>query len=229
MKKALTGPDIGHLVNGWQSLIGSRVNQFGRPELNIIVFKLRSREEGTVRLLIDLSGWAYLTKQTISTESNQGVFVQKVRKLIKKSRIESIEQINGDRILSISFIRKEQKVTLIFEMFHKGNIILCTDDKISAVMRKQKFRHRSLEAGLPYQSPPSIDPFAVDYDTFKDKLVSSQRGIGAALTIDCNIGGDISTLICNNLKIDKEVNISDVPVGFENLLIPVLVPVIIVL
>lgn len=212
MKKALTGPDIGHLVRGWQSLIGSRVDQFGRPELNKIVLKLRSREEGTVRLLIDLSGWAYLTKQTISTESNQGVFVQKVRKLIKKSRIESIEQINGDRILSISFIRKEQKINLIFEMFHKGNIILCTDDKISAVMRKQKFRHRSLEAGLPYQSPPSIDPFVVDYDTFKDKLVSSQRGLGAALTIDCNIGGDISTLICNNLKIDKEVSISDVPV-----------------
>ena len=196
MKKALTGPDIGHLVRGWQSLIGSRVDQFGRPELNKIVLKLRSREEGTVRLLIDLSGWAYLTKQTISTESNQGVFVQKVRKLIKKSRIESIEQINGDRILSISFIRKEQKVTLIFEMFHKGNIILCTEDKISAVMRKQKFRHRSLEAGLAYQSPPSIDPFVVDYDTFKDKLVSSQRGLGAALTIDCNVGGDISTLIC---------------------------------
>ena len=212
MKKALTGPDIGHLVKGWQSLLGSRVDQFGRPELNKIVLKLRSREEGTVRLLIDLSGWAYLTKQTISTESNQGVFVQKVRKLIKKSRIESIEQINGDRILSISFIRKEQKVNLIFEMFHKGNIILCTDNKISAVMRKQKFRHRSLESGLSYQSQPSIDPFVVDYDTFKNKLVNSQRGLGAALTIDCNIGGDISTLICNNLKIGKDVSISDVPV-----------------
>ena len=212
MKKALTGPDIGHLVKGWQSLIGSRVDQFGRPELNKIVLKLRSRENGTVRLLIDLSGWAYLTKETISTESNQGVFVQKVRKLIKKSRIESIGQINGDRILSISFIRKEQKVNLIFEMFHKGNIVLCTDDKISAVMRKQKFRHRSLEAGLPYQSPPSIDPFVVDYDTFKNKLISSQRGLGAALTIDCNVGGDISTLICNNLDIGKDVSISEASV-----------------
>ena len=48
MKKALTGPDIGHLVKGWQTLIGSRVDQFGRPELNKIVLKLRSREKGTV-------------------------------------------------------------------------------------------------------------------------------------------------------------------------------------
>jgi len=209
MKKALTGPDIGQLVQGWQNLIGSRVDQFGRPDLNKIVLKLRSREKGTVRLLIDLSGWAYLTKTTISTESNQGVFVQKVRKLIKKSRIEAIEQINGDRILSISFIRKEEKVNLIFEMFHKGNIVLCSEDKISAVMRKQKFRHRSLEAGLPYQSPPSIDPSNVDFDTFSEKLVNSQRGLGAALTIDCNIGGDISTLICKNLKIDKEGAVSE--------------------
>ena len=209
MKKALTGPDISQLVYGWQTLVGSRVDQFGRPELNKVVLKLRSREKGTVRLLIDLSGWAYLTKTTISTESNQGVFVQKVRKLIKKSRIEAIEQINGDRILSISFIRKEEKVTLIFEMFHKGNIVLCSDDKILAVMRKQKFRHRSLEAGLPYQSPPSIDPSTVDFDIFRDKLVNSQRGLGAALTIDCNIGGDISTLICKNLGIDKESTTSE--------------------
>ena len=124
MKKALTGPDIGQLVKGWQSLIGSRVDQFGRPDLNKVILKLRSRERGTVRLLIDLTGWAYLTTSSLSTESNQGVFVQKVRKLIKKSRIESIEQVNGDRILSISFIRKEEKISLIFEMFHKGNICL---------------------------------------------------------------------------------------------------------
>ena len=209
MKKALTGPDISQLVDGWQSLIGSRVDQFGRPDINKIVLKLRSREKGTVRLLIDLSGWAYLTKTTISTESNQGVFVQKVRKLIKKSRIESIEQINGDRILSFSFIRKEKRVNLIFEMFHKGNIVLCSDDKILAVMRKQKFRHRSLEAGLPYQSPPSIDPSTVVFEIFRDKLANSQRGLGAALTIDCNIGGDISTLICKKLEIDKESSTSE--------------------
>ena len=209
MKKALTGPDISQLIDGWQTLVGSRVDQFGRPDLNKVVLKLRSREKGTVRLLIDLSGWAYLTKASISTESNQGVFVQKVRKLIKKSRIEAIEQINGDRILSISFIRKEEKITLIFEMFHKVNIVLCSADKILAVMRKQKFRHRSLEAGLSYQSPPSIDPYTVDFDSFNDKLVNSQRGLGAALTIDCNVGGDISTLICKNLGIHNEEKASE--------------------
>ena len=40
MKKALTGPDIGQLVKGWQSLIGSRVDQFGRPDLNKVILNL---------------------------------------------------------------------------------------------------------------------------------------------------------------------------------------------
>ena len=77
-------------------------------------------------------------------------------------------------------------------------------------MRKQKFRHRSLEAGLPYQSPPSIDPFTVDFDLFDDKLNKSQISLGAALTIDCNVGGDISTLICNKLELDRERSTSEV-------------------
>ena len=75
-------------------------------------------------------------------------------------------------------------------------------------MRKQKFRHRSIEAGLPYQSPPSINPTTADFDVFNDKLINSQRGLGAALTIDCNVGGDISTLICKKLELDKDMDTS---------------------
>ena len=45
---------------------------------------------------------------------------------------------------------------------------------------------------------------------FDKKLKKSQRGLGAALTIDCNVGGDISSLICNKLKLDRERGTSDV-------------------
>ena len=48
MKKALTGPDIGHLVFGWQQLVGSRVEQFGRPDVKKVVLKLRSKQKGTL-------------------------------------------------------------------------------------------------------------------------------------------------------------------------------------
>ena len=63
MKKSLTSPDIRELVSDWQYLVGSRVDQFGRPDSNKLIFKLRNRERGTIRIVLDLGGCAYLTKE----------------------------------------------------------------------------------------------------------------------------------------------------------------------
>ena len=159
MKKALTSSDIRELVSGWQSLVGSRLDQFGRPDSNKLILKLRNRELGTIRLVLDLDGWAYLTKQSLSTESNQGAFINQVRSQIKKSRLDAIEQLNGDRIISFIFSRKDEEIKLVFEFFHKGNAILCDRDNIVMVMRQQKFRHRNLVPKEKYISPPGFNPF----------------------------------------------------------------------
>ena len=63
---------------------------------------MRNREKGTIRLILDLNGWAYLTKESITTESNQGAFVNQVRQKIKKSRLEAITQLNGEKQLTES-------------------------------------------------------------------------------------------------------------------------------
>ena len=207
MKKALTGPDIRELVSEWQYLLGCRLEQFGRPGSNKLILKFRSSRTGTVRLVVDLSGWAYVTKESISTESNQGVFVNAVRKTIKKSRLESISQLNGDRIICLEFIRGDERHTLIFEMFHKGNAILCSDKKIKTVMRQQKFRHRSLKPGLEYQAPPGFNPFESDFSKFSEVISGSERPIGASLTINCNLGGEISNLVCHRLEIDVSTKV----------------------
>jgi predicted ribosome quality control (RQC) complex YloA/Tae2 family protein len=204
MKKALTGPDIRELVSEWQYLLGCRLEQFGRPGSNELILKFRSSRTGTVRLVVDLSGWAYVTKESISTESNQGVFVNAVRKRIKKSRLESISQLNGDRIICLEFIRGDESYTLIFEMFHKGNAILCSDKKIKTVMRQQKFRHRSLKPGLEYQAPPGFNPFESDFSKFSEVISGSERPVGASLTINCNLGGEISDLVCHRLEIEGD-------------------------
>tara|TARA_Y100001960_G_C14747695_1_gene866590 strand:+ start:669 stop:2441 length:1773 start_codon:yes stop_codon:yes gene_type:complete len=207
MKKALTAPDIRELVSNWQYLVGCRLEQFGRPEEDKLVLKLRSSKTGTVRLVIDFRGWLYLTKEAISTESNKGVFVNSVRKSIKKGRLNSISQLNGDRILCMEFIRGDQTSSLIFELFHKGNAILCQENKIFTLMRKQKFRHRSLSSGIEYQPPIGFNPFESNFSDFKKILIESERPLGASLTINCNLGGEISNLICYGLKIDGQSSV----------------------
>ena len=207
MKKALTGPDIRELVSEWQYLLGCRLEQFGRPSSNELILKFRSSRTGTIRLVVDLSGWGYVTKEPISTESNQGVFVSAVRKTIKKSRLETISQLNGDRIICLEFIRGDESHTLIFEMFHKGNAILCSDGNIKTVMRQQKFKHRSLKSGLEYLAPPGFNPFESGFSKFSEAISGSERPIGASLTIDCNLGGEISNLACHRLEIDVSTKI----------------------
>jgi len=223
MKKSLTSPDIRELVSDWQILLGSRVDQFGRPDSNKLILKLRNREKGTVRLILDLNGWAYLTKSSITTESNQGAFVNQVRNKIKKSRLEEIEQLNGDRVISFVFARKDEKIKLIFEFFHKGNAILCDKNKIVIVMRQQKFRHRKLMANENYMLPPGFNPFTSNIDEYRERLFASERMLGASLTIDCNLGGEISNLVCQNLDLDSsskfsDSNIKDIFSEIENVL-----------
>jgi len=207
MKKSLTSPDIKELVSGWQSLVGSRLDQFGRPDSNKLIFKLRNKEKGTIRLVLDLDGWAYLTKESITTESNQGVFVNQVRQKIKKSRLEAITQLNGDRVIAFDFARKDEKIKLILEFFHKGNAILCNGNKIERVMRQQKFRHRKLAPNESYISPPGFNPFTSSLEEYREKLENSERSLGAGLTIDCNLGGEISSLICHNLALDSKSDV----------------------
>ena len=121
--------------------------------------------------------------------------------------MESISQLNGDRILCLGFMRGDESHTLIFEMFHKGNAILCRDKKIKTVMRQQKFRHRSLKPGLEYQAPPGFNPFESDLSKFSEVISGSKRPIGASLTIDCNLGGEISNLVCHRLEIDVSTKV----------------------
>jgi len=208
MKKALTSSDIRELVYAWQSLVGSRLDQFGRPDSNKLILKFRNRDLGTIRLVLDLDGWAYLTKDSLSTESNQGAFVNQVRSQVKKSRLEAIEQLNGDRIISFVFSRKDEKIKLIFEFFHKGNAILCDGDRIVMVMRQQKFRHRNLIPKEKYVSPPGFNPFNSEFRDYEEKLLKSDRTLAASLTIDCNLGGELANLICHNLELNPSSKIS---------------------
>jgi predicted ribosome quality control (RQC) complex YloA/Tae2 family protein len=213
MKKSLTSPDIRELVLGWQSLIGSRLDQFGRPDSNKLIFKLRNKEKGTIRLVLDLDGWAYLTKESITTESNQGVFVNQVRQKIKKSRLEAITQLNGDRVIAFDFARKDEKIKLILEFFHKGNAILCNGNQIERVMRQQKFRHRKLAPNESYIFPPGFNPFTSSLEEYRERLENSERSLGAGLTIDCNLGGEISSLICHKLALDSKSEVLESKIG----------------
>ncbi len=69
-----------------------------------------------------------------------------------------------------------------------NNVIsfLCLDIQIEMVMRQQNFRHRKIVANEQYVNPPGFNPFNSNLEEYSNRLLYSDRGLGASLTIDCN-------------------------------------------
>ncbi len=199
MKKALSSPDLRVLAEGWQSLIGARVEQVQRPEANLLHLKLRHRQRGTLHLLVDLQGWAWLGDAPAGTPTTGG-FITELRRHIRKARIESIEQLGADRILQLRFAAGEARPVLLLELFHRGNVLLCENGVIVQALRRQEFRHRSLTPGEAYQPPPSPgDPFAASAAQFAKQLAASKRKLVPALAVECNLGGDLAETAARGL------------------------------
>ncbi|HIH78692.1 MAG: hypothetical protein CL964_01360 [Euryarchaeota archaeon] len=195
MKKALSSPDLRVLVEGWQSLIGARVEQVQRPEANLLHFKLRHRQHGGLRLLVDLQGWTWLGDAPAGAPTSGG-FITELRRHIRKARLEHVAQLSADRILELRFSVGEARPVLLLELFHRGNALLCEEGVIVQALRRQKFRHRTLAPDEKYHPPPAtFDPFTTSKTQFSKQLASSERELVPALAVECNLGGDLAETI----------------------------------
>ena len=207
MKKALSSPDLRALVEGWQSLVGARVEQVQRPEASLLHFKLRHHQRGVLRLLVDLQGWAWLGDAPAGAPTLGG-FVTELRRHIRKARLERVAQLDADRILELRFAAGEARPVLLLELFHRGNALLCEDGIIVQALRRQKFRHRTLAPGKEYRPPPAtFDPFAASEVQFRERLASSERELVPALAVECNLGGDLAETIALGLMGTQAVSL----------------------
>ncbi|OIR15648.1 MAG: hypothetical protein BEU04_01735 [Marine Group III euryarchaeote CG-Bathy1] len=207
MKKALSSIDINVLIESWQFLCDSKLEQISRHSKQEVILKIRSKEHGTHRLLINLDGWIYLTNSK-GFQSKSGNFIDILKKTIKGGRVNSISQINCDRLISIIISNNNQEFNLIIELFRKGNLILCKDKEIISILRKEKLNDRLLDKGAIYTYPQHPFNF-LDSDTASstEKLKSSHRKLISALVTDCNLGPDIAEYISSSYN--PNIAISD--------------------
>ena len=210
MKKALSSIDIHVLIESWQFLCDSRLEQISRHSKQEVILKFRSKEYGTNRLLINLDGWIYLTTAK-GFQSKSGNFIDTIKKSVKGGRVKSISQINSDRLISIILSNHNQEFNLIIELFRKGNLILCNNKEIISILRKEKLSDRLLDKGETYTYPKQPFNFLdSDSDSSIKKLKSSHRKLISALITDCNLGPDVAEYICSNYNPNNPVtNLSD--------------------
>ncbi len=150
--------------------------------------------------LIHLTNYAKVNPQVPTS------FCMYLRKYLKGSRIIGLSQPDYERVIIISFRKKEETYKVVFELFGSGNIIITTDTGlIKHCIRFQRFSARVIKPGVKYKLPPSnINLSTMNLDTFKKIIRTSNKpDIVRTLAVNINIGGTYAEEACLNANINK--------------------------
>lgn len=183
----LDGLTLGFLareLNGF--LRGGRIDRISQPFHDMVVFNLYNRGE-SYRLLISASpecARIHLTRKSFENPLKAPMFLMLLRKHLLGGRILDIRQLNGDRILQIDIIARNELgdegiKTLYFEaMGRYTNLTLVENGIILDAARRvsdHMSRVRTILPGLPFVMPPRQDKIAPEEAT-KDALFQKLSG-----------------------------------------------------
>lgn len=212
MVKELSSMDLYYLVKELKLLENSKVDRIyhtkENPEELIIVVHVTS--QGKHILKITLPSIMYIDY----SKEEQGIatgLCMMLRKYLEGSSLKSITQTDFERVIQIEFQRKDDKFFLILELFSKGNIIFCDNDKkILNLLNTQKWKDRELKKDLTYQKPKSIDIKNIDEKMISDIISNSNKdSIVKTLAMNLSLGGIYSEELCERAKIDKRSKTAD--------------------
>ncbi len=140
----LSNVELGFIVKDMQCLVKSRLVKVyctGERE-----YRFRFKKDGfEYSLQVEMPQGAYLSKY--AKEGLENDFVKALRKRIANWIVDSIVQLNSDKVIVMELGRNK----LYFDFIGKGNLILTDHDKIELIELKDE--KRKLDKGLTYSLP----------------------------------------------------------------------------
>ena len=160
-----------------KELVNGRIQKINQPFEQELVLQIRSNRQSH-RLLLSahpVFGRIQLTQTTFENPVHPSTFIMVLRKYLQGAMIESIEQVENDRIVEMTVSNKNEigdhiQATLIIEIMGKHSNILLVDKsshKILEVIKHVGFSqnsYRTLLPGSTYIAPPStesLNPFTI--------------------------------------------------------------------
>ena len=160
-----------------RELVNGRIQKINQPFEQELVLQIRSNRQSH-RLLLSahpVFGRIQLTQTTFENPAQPSTFIMVLRKYLQGALIESIEQVENDRIVEMTVSNKNEigdhiQATLIIEIMGKHSNILLVDKsshKILEVIKHIGFSqnsYRTLLPGSTYVAPPStesLNPFTI--------------------------------------------------------------------
>ena len=209
-----------HMVEELRSeLVNGRIQKINQPFEQELVLQIRSNRQSH-RLLLSahpVFGRIQLTQTTFENPAQPSTFIMVLRKYLQGALIESIEQIENDRIVEITVSNKNEigdhiQATLIIEIMGKHSNILLVDKsshKILEVIKHVGFSqnsYRTLLPGSTYIAPPStesLNPFTVKDEKLFEILQTQELTAKNLQSLFQGLGRDTANELENILVSDK--------------------------
>ena len=209
-----------HMVEELRTeLLNGRIQKINQPFDQELVLQIRSNRQSH-RLLLSahpVFGRIQLTESTFENPAQPSTFIMVLRKYLQGAVIESIEQIENDRIVAITVANKNEigdhiQATLIIEIMGKHSNILLVDKsshKILEVIKHIGFSqnsYRTLLPGATYIAPPSteaLNPFMVKDEKLFEILQTQELTAKNLQNLFQGLGRDTATELERQLLNDK--------------------------
>lgn len=196
-----------HMVEELRAeLLNGRIQKINQPFDQELILQIRSNRQSH-RLLLSahpVFGRTQLTETTFENPAQPSTFIMVLRKYLQGAVIESIEQIENDRIVEITVSNKNEigddiQATLIIEIMGKHSNIFLVDKsshKILEVIKHIGFSqnsYRTLLPGATYIAPPSteaLNPFTIKDEKLFEILQTQELTAKNIQTLFQGLGRD---------------------------------------
>jgi predicted ribosome quality control (RQC) complex YloA/Tae2 family protein len=207
-KKEFTSFDIAVVVHELKETIAdSRVNKVYQFNEKTLVLKLHKTDKPPLRLVMEAGRRLHLTAYALKPPSRPPAFCMALRKYLSGAWVDSVEQYEFERVVTVHFRTKTGVFKLVLEIFGEGNIILTGEkDEILQALVFKRMRDRDIVRNEVYQFPPAIgkNPFKVSRQELEDSL----KGLGdveivRAMARFLGVGGFYAEEILLRADVDK--------------------------
>ncbi len=202
-----------------RELVNGRIQKINQPFEQELVLQIRSNRQSH-RLLLSahpVFGRIQLTQTTFENPSQPSTFIMVLRKYLQGALIESIEQVENDRIVEMTVSNKNEigdhiQATLIIEIMGKHSNILLVDKsshKILEVIKHVGFSqnsYRTLLPGSTYIAPPStesLNPFTIKDEKLFEILQTQETTAKNLQNLFQGLGRDTANELESILVSDK--------------------------
>ncbi|MDO8556308.1 MAG: ribosome rescue protein RqcH [Nanoarchaeota archaeon] len=196
----LTAFDFVYVVRELQPLVGAIFDKIYQPDFKTFLMQLHQSGTGKIYVMIRAGEAIYQTTEKPAADNPSG-FVMYLRKKLDQARITSIEQKGFERIIEITF---NNGITLIVELFSKGNLLVIENDEIISCLEEQTWKDRTVKKGEKYVYPPlKHDPLSMEAEELQAVVKNSDKdNLAITLATDLAFSGKYAEELCIRAGID---------------------------